>query len=257
MSCLEASEVTYHASEKVIIQNISLQTQKGKFVGLLGPNGSGKSTFLKTVYRVLSPQHGKIILDGQLTEKYRTNELFQKLSVVGQEAHGDFDFSAIEVVMMGRYPFKTGLQTENQEDQQIVENALHQVNMWDRREQVFLSLSGGEKQRILIARALAQTPQYLILDEPTNHLDIYHQIEILDLLKQLDTGILTTLHDLNLAAYYCDYLYLLKEGNVVAEGTPEKVLTQENIVSIYEVDVDIQTHPQTNKLHIMFLPHRV
>ena len=159
--------------------------------------------------------------------------------------------------MMGRYPFKTGLQTENQEDQRIVENALHQVNMWDRREQVFLSLSGGEKQRILIARALAQTPQYLILDEPTNHLDIYHQIEILDLLKQLDTGILTTLHDLNLAAYYCDYLYLLKEGNVVAEGTPEKVLTQENIVSIYEVDVDIQTHPQTNKLHIMFLPHRV
>lgn len=256
MSCLEASEVTYHASEKVIIQSISLQTQKGKFVGLLGPNGSGKSTFLKTVYRVLSPQHGKIILDGQVTEKYRTNELFQKLSVVGQEAHGDFDFSAMEVVMMGRYPFKTGLQTENQEDQLIVENALHQVNMWDRREQVFFSLSGGEKQRILIARALAQTPQYLILDEPTNHLDIYHQIEILDLLKQLDTGILTTLHDLNLAAYYCDYLYLLKEGNIVAEGTPEEVLTQQNIVSIYEVDVDIQTHPQTKKLHIMFLPHR-
>lgn len=251
---LEASHISYQIKDKLIIEDINIRTKNKEIVGLLGPNGSGKSTFLKTVYRVLKPNSGTIVLSGKNIEQISSKELFRQLAIVSQENHGEFEFTAMEVVMMGRYPFKGNLEKENQHDIQIVENALQQVDMWDYRDHIFVTLSGGEKQRTLIARALAQTPQYLILDEPTNHLDVHHQMETMDLLKQLGIGVLITIHDLNLAAYYCDYLYILKEGRLVEKGTPAEVLTPEIIHSVYNVCSEVRVHPKTQKLNIHFIP---
>ena len=252
---LKVTGVSYQVEEKSLIEDIHLHTREGEFVGLLGPNGSGKSTFLKTIYRVLKPSSGIIFLDQEDVLKTPLKQLFRQLAVVTQEAHGEFEFRVGEVVMMGRYPFKGQFDRETQQDRDIVESVLKKVGMWDYRDQPFPTLSGGEKQRVFIARALAQTPQFLILDEPTNHLDIYYQIEMLYLLKQLQIGVLTALHDLNLAAYYCDYLYLLSQSRVVAEGPPSTVMTPETIYSVYHVWSEVTLHPQTGKLSIVFLPN--
>ncbi len=251
---LRTQDVTYQVQDKVIIDRISLYTKEKGFVGLLGPNGSGKSTFLKTIYRVLKPQTGSIQLDHHDILKIPLNELAKQMAAVIQEPIHETEFTVEEVILMGRYPFKSLLDKENTNDYQIVENALNQVGLWNMRGQLFTTLSGGEKQRTLIARALAQTPRFLILDEPTNHLDIHHQLEVLDLLKRLETGVLVTLHDLNLAAHYCDYLFLLQAGRIVCHGTPEEVLTQDTIRAVYQVESEVMRHPITGKLHIHYFP---
>ena len=236
------------------IRDISLHVDRGEFVGLIGPNGSGKSTVLKNIYRGLTPDHGKIYLDGENLQKMSFRKSAQKLAVVGQENDVPFDFLVEEIVAMGRTPHKKLFDPDNAHDKQIVRHALEHLGMEGMAKRNYLHLSGGEKQRVIIARAVAQESDFLILDEPTNHLDVSYQMQIFDFIKRLKVTVLSAIHDLNMAALYCDRIYVLKNGRIVLQGTPEEVLTAENIYAVYGVRSSVEKHPITGKLSITFLP---
>ena len=251
---IEAKGVSVTLSGKEIVHQVSVQVKNRQFVGLLGPNGSGKTTLLKSIYRVLKPSEGAVYIDGEDIRHMSYRESAKRTGVVSQFTSMSFDFSVEEMVLMGRAPHKTALSRDTEEDYRIAEEALRRMDMLEFRDRSFLTLSGGEKQRILLARALAQQVEMLILDEPTNHLDIKHQIQIMDVVKSLGVGVLSALHDLNLTLMYCDYVYVLKGGAVVAEGPTEDVITEDLIRQVYEVDCSVQRHPTTGKLHVVFFP---
>lgn len=241
--------VSFNAKE--VLKGISLNAHKKEFVGIIGPNGSGKSTLLKCIYRTLKPQNGAVYLNGQELCNMSVRSSAQKIAVVAQHNYYNFDFSVREVVMMGRSPHKKMLQRDNAEDFQIVDAALKTVQMDTFADRCFSTLSGGEQQRVILARALAQQTPALILDEPTNHLDITHQLLLLHLVKKLDVTIISAIHDLNIAASYCDRIYVMKNGQIAGSGTPQKILTPELIRSIYQVESEIVTDSK-GKLHILF-----
>ena len=180
-----------------------------------------------------------------------------KMAVVGQENEVPFDFLVEEIVAMGRSPHKKLFDVDNAHDKEIVHHALEHMGMVHMAKRSYLNLSGGEKQRVLIARAIAQESDFLILDEPTNHLDISYQMQIFDFIKRLNVTVLSAIHDLNMAALYCDRLYVIEKGHLVLEGTPEEVLTPGNIRRIYGVESSVSRHPATGKLSIAFLPASV
>lgn len=236
------------------ITDVCLSVDRGEFVGLIGPNGSGKSTVLKNIYRGLTPDRGSILLDGEDLMKMPFRKSALKLAVVGQENDVPFDFLVEEIVAMGRTPHKKLFDVDNAHDKQIVHHALEHLGMENMAKRSYLHLSGGEKQRVIIARAVAQESDFLILDEPTNHLDISYQMQIFDFIKRLKVTVLSAIHDLNMAALYCDRIYVLKNGRIVLQGTPDEVLTPENIYDVYGVRSSVEKHPITGKLSITFLP---
>ena len=254
---LQAENVSWSVAAKQIVDAVSLVVEEGEFVGLIGPNGSGKSSLLRTIYRILQPDSGVIELGGTNVWDVTPGEVARQMAVVMQESTGDFDFSVREIVMMGRNPHKGMFDRETVWDIQLVDDALDQVGIIDFAQRSFLTLSGGEKQRVLIARALVQQANFLVLDEPTNHLDIHYQLEILELVKSLGTTTIAALHELNLAALYCDRLYVLKQGQLVASGTPETVLHPDLIRDVYGVWSEVSLHSLTGKLTITFLPEKV
>lgn len=246
----EQIEVSYGARR--ILKEVSMEVGEREFVGIIGPNGSGKSTLLKCMYRVLKPQKGCIYLNGNEINSMSVRESAKNMAVVAQHNYYNFEFSVQEVVLMGRAPHKKALERDNARDYEIVEKALQTVGMSQFRQRSFSTLSGGEQQRVILARALAQQTPCLILDEPTNHLDITHQIQIMKLVKRLDVTVISAIHDLNIAAAFCDRLYVLKNGEMVGQGKPEEVLTQEFIREIYEVEAEI-TKDRKGNMHILFL----
>ncbi|MBE6063798.1 ABC transporter ATP-binding protein [Clostridium cochlearium] len=250
---LEIENLDYEIENKKICDKIKLQVNKGEFVGIIGPNGSGKSTLLKNIYKVLKPKGGTIYLNSKDLIKSSNREAAEEMSIVAQENNVGFDFSVKEIVLMGRYPSKKLFEGSNSQDIQIVRDALEKVGMESMEKKSFSKLSGGEKQRILIARAIAQDTEFMILDEPTNHLDIGCQIKILKLLRTLKKTILISLHDLNMAAEYCDRIYAIKDGKIVDSGTPKQVLKPELIKELYKVDAYIQTDPNTEKVKINYI----
>ena len=215
----ENIQVGFHARQ--ILKGISMESKDKELVGIIGPNGSGKSTLLKCIYRILKPDAGAVYLDR-------------------------------EVVLMGRAPHKKTLERDNAKDYQIVDEALKTVQMEAFADRTFSTLSGGEQQRVILARALAQQTSALILDEPTNHLDITHQIMLMELVKKLNVTVISAIHDLNIAAAYCDKIYVLKDGVLEGYGTPEEVLTPELIRRIYKVEAEI-VYDSRGKMHILFL----
>jgi iron complex transport system ATP-binding protein len=251
---LEAKHISWSVTTRKIIDEISLDVENGQFVGLVGPNGSGKSSLLRVIYRIFKPDAGIVSLDGENIWQLSARQVAQKMAVVTQERGGDFDFTVEEVVRMGRNPHKGIFDRNTPADDQIVAEALRRVDLTDCARRSFSTLSGGEKQRALIARALAQQARFLVLDEPTNHLDIYYQLEILDLIHHLNVTTIAALHDLNLAAWYCDKLYVLKAGQIVASGAPQTVLTPDLILHVYGVRAEVKLHPVIDKLNITFLP---
>jgi iron complex transport system ATP-binding protein len=250
----------YYGSVKVL-ENVNFSINEGKFVGLLGPNGSGKTTLLKTISKILKPKVGAIYLNEADIYKMKNREVAKNIAIVPQNSIIDFDFTALDIVLMGRHPYISRFKMESEKDLAIARKAMELTNTWHLAEKHINELSGGERQRVIIARALAQEPKVLLLDEPTIHLDINNQLEIMDLLKELCIKkrliVLAVFHDFNLVSYYCDYIILLNKGKIVSIGKVEKVLTSENIKEVFQVDVLIKKHPITGTLYVIPSPKKV
>jgi len=238
-----------------ILENVNLSVKEGDFVGILGPNGSGKSTLLKSISRTLKPHKGTIILDKTDVYSMKSVELAKHMAIVPQESNIGFSFTALDIVLMGRNPHMKRFQMESEKDMAIVRKAMNRTNTWHLAGRPINEVSGGEKQRVIIARALAQEPKVLLLDEPLTHLDMINQLEIMDLVKELCTNegliVLAVIHDLNLAARYCNSAILLKGARVFAAGTLDEVLTTENIKSVFRVDSIVKKNLVTNSLYII------
>lgn len=251
---IKVQNLSYQYGKEACLQDINLHVGSGKFIGVIGPNGSGKSTLLKTIYRSLKPDQGTIFLNEQDIQKMKYRQSSQMMSVVTQESETEFDFTVEEIVKMGRTPYKHMFDIDTKEDENLVEHALTRVGMWKYAKRNYQELSGGEKQRVLLARALCQDSELIILDEPTNHLDVYHQLQFFDLLESLPVTVLAAIHDLNIAAMYCDYLYVLKDGKLYTQGTPEAILNEKMIEEVFQVHAQITKHPLHHKLQITYIP---
>ncbi|MFI9629056.1 ABC transporter ATP-binding protein [Streptomyces sp. NPDC052042] len=250
---LRAEHLSVRLNGTPVVHDLSLRVAAGAFVGVVGPNGCGKSTFLRSVYKAVRPHSGTVTLGELDVLASRPGAVFTELAVVAQFNELNFDFTVAEMVAMGRTPHKRLLETTGSHDRAIVADALRRVRMDGYVDRTYQSLSGGEKQRVVLARALAQEPGFLILDEPTNHLDIKHQLQILSLVGQLGIGVLAALHDLTMAARYCDELYVLKDGSVVTHGPPEEILTPELVREVYEVECETYRNPVTGELALAYL----
>lgn len=248
---IKTDNIQVSFGSKSILHDISLAIQDKEFVGIIGPNGSGKSTFLKCLYRVLEPSGGKIYFDGFELSSLSHRDRALKMAVVAQHSTVNFDFSVLEMVLMGRSPYKGLLDRDQLDDYEIARHALAEVGLSDFESRNFNTLSGGEQQRVILARALAQRTECLVLDEPTNHLDIKYQLELMTIVKRLDATVVSAIHDLNLAAIYCDRIIALKDGHIVCSGTPQEVLTAETIRHIYGVSAMVQTLPD-GRLNIIY-----
>ncbi|MGE7113700.1 ABC transporter ATP-binding protein [Lysinibacillus sp. NPDC047702] len=251
---LSAEHISVTLSGVDIVKDISLHVENGQFVGLIGPNGCGKSTLLKSIYKVIKPQKGLVLLGQKDVLNSSTRMISKEMGVVGQFNELSFDFTVHEMVMMGRTPHKHLMESDNRKDYEIVADALKKVNLSEYADRSYLTLSGGEKQRVVLARAIAQQPQLLILDEPTNHLDIKYQLQILKVVKSLNIGVLAALHDLTMAATYCDILYVIKQGQIMASGKPEAILTKELIEQVYEINCEVYSNPITGDMAITYIP---
>lgn len=252
---IKVKELSYKIQSKNILEQINIEAESGEFIGIIGPNGSGKSTLLKNIYKVLKPWAGEVFLGGMDLLTMSNREMAQKLGVVIQEHESSFDFTVEEVIMMGRYARKGLLEAENKKDRVLVDSVIEKTGLQGLREQSFMTLSGGEKQRTFIARALAQATPCLILDEPTNHLDIKYQLEVMDLASSLGKTVIAAIHDLNIAALYCDRIYVLKEGKIIAGGSPQEVLTADFIRDVYEVEAEAISDSRGQR-HIIYLTQR-
>lgn len=249
-----AEAVKYFIGDKEILKGIDLTLRPKEFLGIIGPNGSGKSTFLKCVYRVQKPTAGLISFDGQKLDELSYRESALKLAVVAQHNYYNFDFSVLDVVLMGRSPHKKMMDRDNAEDYHLARKSLGIVGLAGFEKRNFSTLSGGEQQRVILARALTQDTECLVLDEPTNHLDIKYQLEIMDIVKGLGLTVMAAVHDLNIAAMYCDRLIAIKEGQVVGAGTPEELLTAGFIRDLYGVDSEIKHDEKTGRMYIVYIP---
>ncbi|NRQ39564.1 ABC transporter ATP-binding protein [Nonomuraea sp. NN258] len=218
-----------------IVRGAGLEAAGGELVGLVGPNGCGKSTLLRSIYRALRPSAGLISVDGDELARLAPREAARRVAVVPQETAEELDFTVAEVVRMGRTPHKRALDRTTADDHRICAEALERTGMSHAAGHRFARLSGGEKQRVLIARALAQRSPVLLLDEPTSHLDIRHQLEVLHLVRELDVTTLAVIHDLNQAAAFCDRVYVMRDGRILAGGPPAEVLTPELIGEVFGV----------------------
>ena len=256
---LEANDVSFYYGDKPSLENVTFSVGRGEFFGIIGPNGSGKTTLLKCISGILKPRSGVIRLNGLNIYVLSEKEIAKNIAVVPQSSNIDFDFSAQEIVMMGRNPYLSRFSMEDQKDYKVVEEAMEFTSTKHLAQRLVRSLSGGELQRIIIARALAQQPKLLLLDEPTAHLDINHQLEIMDLIRKLNKGsdmsVVSVFHELNLASQYCDRLALLDHGRVSSLGIPDHVLTRENIRRAYHINVLVKKHPLSSSLYVIPFSH--
>lgn len=236
---ISAQNLRIHLNGAEILKGIDMTAGSGRFIGIIGPNGSGKSTLLKCLYRALKPDGQAVFLNGKPIDAYCLRQSARAIAVVGQHSDGGFDFSVLEMTLMGRSPHKRALERDNAEDYKLAREALKAVGMEGFEERSFAALSGGERQRVILARALAQRTPILILDEPTNHLDIRYQLQLMRIIKESGRTVIAAIHDLNIAAAYCDYIYVLSGGSVCACGEPLTVLTEDLIAGVYGVNVKV------------------
>ena len=236
---IEVKQLDLVLKHRQILTDINLVVHEQQTVGLIGPNGSGKSSLLKTIYRVYQKAQGEIFIQGINQSELTLKQQAQRVAVVEQNNLMNFDLTVEDLILMGRNPYKGIFEGNTALDYQVCQEAIQMVGLEGYEHRKLSTLSGGEHQRIIIARAIAQETHSLLLDEPTNHLDIKYQIDVLKLIKTLGKATLISLHDLNLASLYCDYLYVMKNGEIVAEGTPETIITEAIIKKVYEIDVKV------------------
>jgi len=238
-----------------VLEDVSLSVKGGDFVGILGPNGSGKTTLLKSISRTLKPHKGTILLNEADIYSLKSVDVAKQLAVVPQDTSIGFNFSALDIVLMGRNPHMKRFQMESEKDMAVARKVMNLTNIWYLAERPINELSGGEKQRVIIARALAQEPKILLLDEPLTHLDIMNQLEIMDLVKDLCVKekliVLAVFHDFNLAARYCNSAVMLKDGKIFSAGSLAEVLTSENIKGVFNVDAIVKKHVVTNSVFVI------
>jgi len=255
---LEARDLSAGYADAMIVRDIRLNVDKGEFVGIIGPNGAGKSTLIRAISRIIRPRRGTVLYQGRDLWKTPANDVARSLAVVGQDTLIVFEYSVRDIVFMGRIPHIKKFRKESAKDFDVIEKCLALTNTEGIADRFINELSAGERQRVIIAKALAQEPALLILDEPTSHLDISHQIEIFDLLKGLSAHegltVLAVLHDLNLASEYCDRLILMSEGTVFADGTPKDVLDYKTIERVYKTVVLVEENPISKKPYVFLVP---
>ena len=249
-----AQSLIWGVRRRTIVSDVSFSVVRGETLGLIGPNGSGKSSLLRLLAGLKRPMSGRVEINGQDIAQVPRKALSRQVAFVQQSAATDTNVTVADVVRLGRTPHRSALAGWSDGDEAAVAHALDRVDMASRKRQSWQTLSGGERQRVHIARALAQAPQVLFLDEPTNHLDIHHQIEILRMVRDLDLTSIIALHDLNLAAMFCDRIVVFEAGAVRACGTPDAVLTQEILRDVFRVKAHIVRTPEARRPHIRFSP---
>ncbi|NEJ89101.1 ATP-binding cassette domain-containing protein [Rhizobium leguminosarum] len=250
---ISVDEVSFAAGDTVIVNGVSLTVERGKVLGLLGPNGSGKSSLLRLIYRLRRVHSGIIRLGDDDISSLSRAALARRVAFVEQQSTTDTQLTVRDVVRLGRTPHRGLLSSWGAGDDAAVDEALSRTGMRERAGQLWQTLSGGERQRVHIARSLAQAPSELLLDEPTNHLDIQHQLDILSLISKLGITCIVALHDLNLAAMFCDRLAVLQKGEVVASGAPEEVLTEDMIGRVFGVRAHVQKSAVHGRHHIQYV----
>ena len=253
---LSAEGLTYAIRGSKLLDGVSLRAERGELVGVIGPNGAGKSTLLRALAGVIKPSGGERCLEGRSFAEMPPGERARAIALVPQIAPMAYGFTCLELVLMGRYPHMGRFQIEGAADERIALEAMRLTDMEQFADRTLETLSGGERQRVFIARALAQQPRVLLLDEPTSNLDILHQLRVLGLVRQWagrGATAIAAVHDLNMAARHCDFLVLLDKGKVIAEGTPEEVLTAENIRRAYGVESVIHRDPNTGALALSLI----
>ncbi|MFH7324365.1 ABC transporter ATP-binding protein [Aeromicrobium sp. HA] len=251
---LSASSVSWAVRDRLIVDGVSIDAAPGSMVGLLGPNGSGKSSLLRLLAGLRAPSSGVVRLGDDDLATLRRRHVAQRVGVVEQESATDTDPLVRDVIELGRIPHRRSWQPAGEHDVDAVRRAAAATGVLERLEQPYATLSGGERQRVQIARALAQDPEVLLLDEPTNHLDVRHQLEVLRLVRDAEVTAVAALHDLNLAAAYCDEVVVLAEGRVVASGTPTAVITEDLVADVYGVTAFVEPHPVTGALTVVWQP---
>ncbi|MFM2031718.1 MAG: hypothetical protein RLZZ297_483 [Chloroflexota bacterium] len=249
---LQTKNLSVALGDVKALQSVNVTILEHSFVGVLGPNGSGKSTLLRALHRAVMTNGGTVLLDKHDIWSLHPTAVAQRISVVAQEHHTGFAYTAHDVVMMGRSPYHAGMTRTTRADETIVATSLAQVGMSALAERDFDAMSGGERQRTLIARALAQQTDILILDEPTNHLDIHYQLDILRRVRALNLTTVAALHDLNLAARWCDFIFVMHKGQIAAAGKPADVLTPSLIAEVFRVKATPYTHPELGILQLAF-----
>jgi len=251
---LKVRDISFYYDSFKAVDRVSFEVESGLILGIVGPNGSGKTTLLRCINKALEPKTGTVFLDDINLVLIKQREIAQKISVVPQNSISRFPFTVFDIVLMGRFPYLSRFEKETGRDFDMVQKCLKLTGVERLASRLITEISGGEYQKVIIARALAQEPQVLLLDEPTLHLDINYQIELLELLKILakDKNLIVVMvsHDLNLAARYCDRILILKEGKIFQAGLPEEVLTRQCIKEVYGIETEIIRSPATGSLNI-------
>lgn len=229
--------------DDLILKEISCVFKKGNIYGIIGPNGSGKTSLIKNILKFVDAESGSIELDAVDLKAYRRNELAKKIALVPQNTSMECAYSVYDIVMMGRTPYQKRFADATSEDKRIVFEAMELTDCWSLKDKDIFLLSGGESQRVITARAIAQDTNWLILDEPISNLDVKHQVELMTSLVKLketkDKSVIAVLHDINIAAVYCNQIIMMKDGKIHSQGRTEEVLTKENLLEVYDIEFEI------------------
>lgn len=252
MVTLEIKNLTTGYKDKPILKNFNLSMDSHDFIGVIGPNGSGKSTLIRAITQIIEPWEGEIKINDEPIKNYSRKEIGKAAAVVPQDTFISFPYSAWEIVLMGRTPYLGRFENPGDDDKKIAEDAMKATSTYEFRDRKVKELSGGELQRVIVARALTQKPDILLLDEATSHLDIGHKIEMMEVIKNKNDnlGVLSVHHNLNLAARYCDKIILLDEGKIHASGYPEEVLTKPHLRAVYGVEAEVHENPKDGSLYV-------
>lgn len=240
---IQIKNLDYIIKDKKILNNINLSLEGKKIIGILGPNGSGKTSLLKHIYREIDTE-GKIFVDGVDISTINSRKFFKKLVSLLNFKEMDLNLRVEEVLLMGRYPYKKFFSSYDDQDYKLVDQAIKNLKLKDLRTRSVKNLSGGEFQRVMLAKALVSQPQLIILDEPTNHLDIKYKVELMETLKKFNALCLISLHDLEMAVKFCDEIIILKEGKLIHQGQPKTILTEELLLETFSINYKILRNPE-------------
>ncbi|MCF7792461.1 MAG: ABC transporter ATP-binding protein [Candidatus Cloacimonetes bacterium] len=256
MKIIDINNLTLGYQNKRVIEDLNISFFAGEFCALLGPNGGGKSTFLKSLIGYLKPQFGEILIQGKKLTNWKSEELAKSISLIPQDNQLQFDYSVEELVLMGRFPYLGFWQKYSLQDKNIVRDILEKLDLSAMKNELYSQLSGGERRRVLIARALAQQTEILLLDEAFANLDINHQLEIMQILSEINREegklIILVSHNINLSSEYCDRIVMMKQGKIIADGKSENIINQSTLKQVYDADLEVISNPVSGKPNLIY-----